>query len=120
MHCYSSQTLLMIYNFCRAPELLTRQSKGGQVTEADLIGLIRFTLPAINLALKKAREVFSGDPLTTLRVRDCSDFHLSSTCITCASSEFFVDSELVKLVSKLNFGKFSYKLGLIHARKLWI
>lgn len=52
----------------RAPDLLTGQSKGGQVTEADLIGLIRFTLPAINLALKKAREVFSGDPLTTLRV----------------------------------------------------
>lgn len=40
-----------------------------QVTESDLLGWIRLILPAVNLALKKASEVFSGDPATTLKVR---------------------------------------------------
>lgn len=49
------------------------QSSGGQinsseVTEADFLGLIQFVLPTINLALNKSREIFSGDPATTLRV----------------------------------------------------
>jgi len=55
--------------------LSTGQIKAGQVTEADLLGWIRFTLPAVNLALKKGREVFSGDPSTTLRVKEFNDFH---------------------------------------------
>ncbi|KAG0630355.1 hypothetical protein M758_1G172400 [Ceratodon purpureus] len=46
----------------------TGELNAGRVTEADFLGWIRFALPAINLALKKAREVFSGDPATTLRV----------------------------------------------------
>lgn len=44
-----------------------------QVTESDLLGWIRLILPAVNLALKKASQVFSGDPATTLKVRSfCS------------------------------------------------
>lgn len=39
------------------------------MTESDLLGWIRLILPAVNLALKKASEVFSGDPATTLKVR---------------------------------------------------
>lgn len=64
----------MTYYSCRSPVLSSGQIKAGLVTEADLLGWIRFTLPAINLALRKAREVFSGDPATTLRVKDLDDF----------------------------------------------
>jgi hypothetical protein len=54
---------------CRLPAESNEQSKSGQVIEADLLGWIRFVLPAINLALKKARGFFFGDPATTLRVK---------------------------------------------------
>jgi hypothetical protein len=64
---------------CRLPAAeSSEQSKSGRVTEADLLGWIRFVLPAINLALKKAREVFSGDPATTLRVKI---FTVLMTCL---------------------------------------
>ncbi|CAM6071246.1 unnamed protein product [Sphagnum tenellum] len=37
-------------------------------TEADIARWIRIFLPAINLVLTKTRQVFSGDPATTLKV----------------------------------------------------
>lgn len=52
----------------RFAESSSENEKSFNVTEADLLRWIRVLLPALNLALRKAREVFSGDPATTLRV----------------------------------------------------
>ncbi|CAK9225553.1 unnamed protein product [Sphagnum troendelagicum] len=51
-----------------AAELSEDINEGYCTTEADIVRWIHTFLPAVNLALEKARQIFSGDPATTLKV----------------------------------------------------
>lgn len=56
---------------CRSAAQLSEDNVGTGccTTEADIVRWIRIFLPAINLVLMKTRQVFSGDPATTLKVK---------------------------------------------------
>jgi hypothetical protein len=58
---------------CRSASQLREDNigMGCCTTEADIVQWIRIFLPAINLALMKTRQVFSGEPATTLKVKIC-------------------------------------------------
>jgi hypothetical protein len=58
---------------CRSAAQLSGNNVGTGccTTEADIVRWIRIFLPAINLVLTKTRQVFSGDPATTLKVKIC-------------------------------------------------
>ncbi|CAM6021044.1 unnamed protein product [Sphagnum balticum] len=55
---------------CRSASQLREDNVGMGccTTEADIVQWIRIFLPAINLVLMKTRQVFSGEPATTLKV----------------------------------------------------
>jgi hypothetical protein len=58
---------------CRSAAQLSEDNVGTGccTTEADIVRWISIFLPAINLVLMKTRQVFSGDPATTLKVKIC-------------------------------------------------
>jgi len=58
---------------CRSAAQLSEDNVGTGccTTEADIARWIHIFLPAINLVLTKTRQVFSGDPATTLKVKIC-------------------------------------------------
>lgn len=75
----------MDYN-CRGNAESKREIK---LTEDDIVKAARVVLPAANLAIRKTRELFSGDPSITLKV-----------CVMLISVQCDVGRELFKLSSQ--------------------